>query len=316
MKYLEFQELWPYNNLLDGHDLGCTYLFGKIEAYYSKQTSQDKKLTMEIENRINRETRSSSPQTSSPLQYLSKSAGHQNNNNHPSQSKAKQQHLTVGSWHGNGIAIPSNQVPDISPPALSPPGFYDFSPQLHDDPFGNDKENRQTFVNLISTLNLSYPDYDFSNVTPQFFIRLSIQEALTNINNSLREVLGNDRFNSLWNIINEIIDLPHCEVYSYIPDQNQDDPLADPLSLGGGKLWTWNYFFVNNRVKRLVFFTTYGKSKSAALQDLDDEGMMVGEEYGSDGEYDYYYGSKNVHHNNEEEEEYQEHEMMDSFDDL
>ena len=206
--------------------------------------------------------------------------------------------------------VAHHQVDVVSPPALSPPCFYDLTSQFNDDPFGNEK--RQTYIDLISTLNNSYPDYDFRHVKPEFFTQVTLQDSIQNINNSLHEVYENEQFSSLWTNVNEIIDLNHCEVYSYLPDQNLDDPMADPLSLGGSKLWSWNYFFVNRPLKRLVFFTAYGKSKACALEDDEREGMMVGDQYDDE---DYFYSNTknaNVHFDYNESDS----EMMDEFDDL
>lgn len=302
MKYIEFQELWPYNCLLDGYDLGITYLYGKIEVFSCKQTSQDRKLTKEIESR--RRTNSNATQMLS--RSLPTTSG---TSSSPISQSVQPQHLLVP--NGKAITVPQHQVDVVSPPALSPPCFYDLTSQFNDDPFGNDK--RQTYIDLISTLNNSYPDYDFRHVKPEFFTQISLQETIQNINNSLHEVYENEQFSTLWTNVNEIIDLNHCEVYSYIPDQNLDDPMADPLSLGGSKLWSWNYFFVNRRLKRLVFFTAYGKSKACALEDDEREGMMVGDQY---DEEDYFYSNTknaNVHfdYHNESDDE-----MMDEFDDL
>lgn len=308
MKYIEFQELWPYNCLLDGYDLGITYLYGKIEVFSCKQTSQDKKLTKEIESRRSRTSSNASQMSRSlPSSTITSSSPT------TSQSIQNQHYLHTT---GKAINVPQHQIgidDVVSPPALSPPCFYDLTSQFNDDPFGNEK--RQTYIDLISTLNNSYPDYDFRHVNPEFFAQLGLQETLHNINNSLHEVYENEQFSSLWSSINEIIDLNHCEVYSYLPDQNLDDPMADPLSLGGSKLWSWNYFFVNRKLKRLVFFTAYGKSKASALEDDEREGMMVGEQY---DEEDYFYSNSknaNVHFdygsNNGSDDE-----MVDDFDDL
>ena len=208
--------------------------------------------------------------------------------NHSTVPLSPQQQLS------KAIAISPKQQADIlTPPALSPPALYDLTVQFNNDPFGEEK--RQTYIDLIATLNNSFPDYDFRHVKPEFFVKLSLQEALHTINNSLHDVYENDQFSTLWTTINEIIDLNHSEVYSYTPDQNLDDPYADPLSLGGSKLWTWNYFFVNRKLKRLVFFTAYGKSKASELEDDEREGMMVGDQFDDE---DYFYSNPknaNVH---------------------
>jgi len=270
-------------------------------ASTGKQTSQDKKLTKEIERRRTNSSVNGS-QLSRSLPTPAIQVTPQQGNNSPTSSVSSR-----------NIAIPMQQQVDmISPPALSPPCFYDLTNQFNDDPFGNDKEQRQTFVDLISTLNNSYPDYDFRHVKPEFFVKLSLHEAFQNINNSLQEVFENEQFGSLWKTVNEIIDLNHTEVYSYVPDQNLDDPMADPLSLGDSKLWTWNYFFVNRKLKRLVFFTAYGKSKASALEDDEREGMMYGNDY---DDQQFFSNPKNAGvHFDYEDNPYDDDEM--DFDDL
>lgn len=53
---------------------------------------------------------------------------------------------------------------------------------------------------------------------------------------------------SLWGAINEEITVNECDIYSYNPDYN-----SDPYQ--PGCLWSFNYFFYNKKLKRIVFFT-------------------------------------------------------------
>jgi hypothetical protein len=54
---------------------------------------------------------------------------------------------------------------------------------------------------------------------------------------------------SLWLTLNQEIDLPDCEIYSYNPDLSSD-PFGED-----GCLWSFNYFFYNRKKKRVVLFT-------------------------------------------------------------
>lgn len=54
---------------------------------------------------------------------------------------------------------------------------------------------------------------------------------------------------ALWAAMEEEIQLPECRIYSYNPDL-ASDPFGEP-----GCLWTFNYFFYNKKLKRIVFFT-------------------------------------------------------------
>lgn len=54
--------------------------------------------------------------------------------------------------------------------------------------------------------------------------------------------------NALWTTIDDEIQLTDCDIYSYNPDLNSD-PFGEP-----GSLWSFNYFFYNKKLKRIVFF--------------------------------------------------------------
>ncbi|KAK6315043.1 hypothetical protein J4Q44_G00145720 [Coregonus suidteri] len=72
------------------------------------------------------------------------------------------------------------------------------------------------------------------------------------VNSSLYSSVGVE-FNSLgpelWNSIDKEISLQECDIYSYNPDLDSD-PFGEE-----GSLWSFNYFFYNKRLKRIVFFT-------------------------------------------------------------
>merc|ERR1711994_742566 len=70
--------------------------------------------------------------------------------------------------------------------------------------------------------------------------------------------------NSLWSTLTEEIVLPECDIYSYNPDY-----LSDPFG-EAGSLWSFNYFFYNRKLKRIVFFTCRGLSPFS--QTVDDYG--------------------------------------------
>ena len=53
----------------------------------------------------------------------------------------------------------------------------------------------------------------------------------------------------LWITLNQEINLVDCEIYSYNPDLTSD-PFGEE-----GSLWSFNYFFFNKKLKRVVLFT-------------------------------------------------------------
>ncbi|XP_035269094.1 MAF1 homolog, negative regulator of RNA polymerase III b isoform X1 [Anguilla anguilla] len=113
---------------------------------------------------------------------------------------------------------------------------------------------RKTLFYLITTLNESFrPDYDFSTARAHEFSREpSLNWVMNAVNGSLFSAVG-EEFNSLgpelWNAIDQEINLPGCDIYSYNPDLDSD-PFGEE-----GSLWSFNYFFYNKKLKRIVFFT-------------------------------------------------------------
>ncbi|CAG8650542.1 1725_t:CDS:2 [Acaulospora morrowiae] len=98
-------------------------------------------------------------------------------------------------------------------------------------PFGSmdQPSSRRTLFNLIATLNASYPDYDFSDVKPdQFTKQPSVPMVCNYINNTLfnlgHSYIVNDL--NLWQVIDDIVELNECSVYSFNPD-NDSDPNAE-----------------------------------------------------------------------------------------
>ncbi|CAG8469030.1 7724_t:CDS:2, partial [Dentiscutata heterogama] len=111
------------------------------------------------------------------------------------------------------------------------------SPEQHSfhniiSPFGpmDQPSSRRTLFNLIATLNASYPDYDFSDVKPdQFTKQPSVPMVCNYINNTLfnlgRAYIVNDL--NLWQIVDDIIELDECNVYSFNPDVDSDPNAED-----------------------------------------------------------------------------------------
>jgi hypothetical protein len=137
--------------------------------------------------------------------------------------------------------------------------------------------SRRMLFNLIATLNASYPDYDFSDVKPdQFTKQPSVPMACNFINNTLfnlgRAYIVNDL--NLWQVIDDIIELDECSVYSFNPD-NDSDPNAED-----GAIWSFNFFYYNKKLKRILFFAVRCLSINAPLQ--EEEPMETFSDSGSD----------------------------------
>ncbi|KAG0729090.1 Repressor of RNA polymerase III transcription MAF1 [Chionoecetes opilio] len=159
--------------------------------------------------------------------------------------------------------------------ALSPPQsmMEASSPLFHvkgsqsgggeDNPLA-DKINRKTLFYLISTMNAAfYPDYDFSNASSQEFSREpSLEWVMRTVQQQMMAVARAEFMpveSELWAALDTAICLRECEIYTYNPDQTSDPYSED------GCLWSFNYFFFNPRLKRIVFFTMRSVSQYCAM---------------------------------------------------
>mmetsp|Transcript_32163 Transcript_32163/g.47301 ORF Transcript_32163/g.47301 Transcript_32163/m.47301 type:complete len:275 (-) Transcript_32163:495-1319(-) len=132
---------------------------------------------------------------------------------------------------------------------------------------------RRLLIDLILTLNASFPDYDFGSIKPAYFRKIpSSKIAANRANEQLSELAQKKQagfLNEMWKAIDEVIVLSECEVYSFRPEDEGDedaDPFAAHGSEGldsfiidehevGASLWSFNYFFVNKHLKRILLFT-------------------------------------------------------------
>ncbi|XP_060516776.1 repressor of RNA polymerase III transcription MAF1 homolog [Cylas formicarius] len=140
--------------------------------------------------------------------------------------------------------------------ALSPPqGLSQYSRSISGDEEGPlcDTISRKTLFYLIATLNSSFPDYDFSDLKSHEFSKEPFPQWVTNAIDSNLTATAGDHYRilkpSLWAAIDAEISLDHCDIYSYNPDL-ASDPFGED-----GSLWSFNYFFYNKKLKRIVFFT-------------------------------------------------------------
>jgi hypothetical protein len=137
---------------------------------------------------------------------------------------------------------------------------------------------RRLLVDLIATLNASFPDHDFSNLRPEQFCReAGAQFAVRACARHLAELTSQERFaapgnssaeflDELWAAVEEAIQLRSCEVYSYVPD-GESDPFSE------GALWSFNYFFFNKKLKRIVYLSCVARSRlqcPSPFSDVED----------------------------------------------
>lgn len=129
----------------------------------------------------------------------------------------------------------------------------------------------KTLFYLRSTLTAAFqPDYDFTDAkSEEFSLVPSVKWVVDAVRSNLSAAAG-DMFISfesqLWETVDGEIKLAECDIYSYNPDLNSD-PYCEE-----GALWSFNYFFYNKKLKRILFFSCSATSPSAETGELlEDE---------------------------------------------
>ncbi|KAI9014924.1 Maf1 regulator-domain-containing protein [Gaertneriomyces semiglobifer] len=130
----------------------------------------------------------------------------------------------------------------------------------------NETISRRTFFYLLATLNAAFPDYDFSDLSPDVFSRIPLSIVANTVNTTLLVHLGIDSEAhavgaKIWAAIDEVIDLNDSELYSFNPDGEFEPDCEEQANL-----WSFYYFFLNRKLKRIVFFTARAVSCLAPMQ--------------------------------------------------
>ncbi|KAL2914780.1 RNA polymerase III-inhibiting protein maf1 [Polyrhizophydium stewartii] len=169
--------------------------------------------------------------------------------------------LHIESKYDDELAL----APDVLSPLLSPIS-----------PFGplSQPASRKTLFFLLATLNAAYPDYDFSDVKPEYFTKLpTIGLAVNSVNNVLLAHLGDAKATdtittAIWSAIDEAAEVKDCDAYSFNPDRDLEPDAEE------GNLWSFYFFFFNRRLKRMIFFTCRSVSSMVPIQPEEDELLM------------------------------------------
>lgn len=158
-------------------------------------------------------------------------------------------------------------------PTKRPTALGDFTQQA----------TRRLMTDLILTLNLSFPDYDFGSVKASDFTKVRATRAMEEINRQLAEwarkhqsIGSKTLLEDLWESINEAVPLRDCDVYSFSPPDGSlvtswDDEEEDE-NTASTNLWSFYYLFVNKTTKRILLFTATESMKATTMSD-DDQDM-------------------------------------------
>jgi len=136
------------------------------------------------------------------------------------------------------------------------------------------KRSRELLIDLITVLNSSFTDYDFSGVRESQFVKEELGNVITQINSRLSSTVPNFGAirDQLWMAIDKELNLKDCAVYSFTPDVD-----SNPFEDEGDVVWSFNYFFVEKKqVKRILLFTSHQAMKTDYMdEDGVDEGMYT-----------------------------------------
>lgn len=148
-----------------------------------------------------------------------------------------------------------------------------------------DAGSRRTLINLILTLNASFPDHEFSSLRAESFVKqVNLEHVAAKINRDLSwgQVLAQPGSmlssespqdllcKNLWAALANVVVPDECSVYSYIPEDGWD-----PLS-GEDTIWAFNYFFYNKRLKRIAYFVCSNSNDTEGMDDGSDDDMFGG----------------------------------------
>jgi hypothetical protein len=137
---------------------------------------------------------------------------------------------------------------DINKNGLFNGGAHTMASSLSVSPFGplDQATSRKVFTYVISVLNASDPDHDFSSLQPEDFKREQSPTSVINTFNNVLFGLGMPVPPQLWECLDNLIDIKDCTVYTHSP---LDSFLADEP----GTMWSMMWFFFNKRRKRIAY---------------------------------------------------------------
>ncbi|KAJ3113026.1 RNA polymerase III-inhibiting protein maf1, partial [Nowakowskiella sp. JEL0407] len=251
MKYLEYPILEQLNQAFSCVDAGDCRVFGRIEAYSCKDAGQDRKLRQYIDSK-----------------YLP--------TNEDTFGKSIDSNSSARQRRRSGMSPPTIQPPISSPPTTTMSGSRysnshggasgylgssfglstsfagksfesdEYESRIAVSPFGplSESTSRKTLFYLLATLNAAFPDYDFSDVKPEFFCKIPTFSIIINTINTTLFNLGNEKFSqiagsNIWDAIEEVMSadqngnksgLVDVEIYQFLPDESSE-PGAEEGSL-------------------------------------------------------------------------------------
>src|ERR1700722_5924462 len=278
MKYIEYQELSRLAKALTHEGPECS-VHTRIEAYSCKNIKRDKKLFKSLEDAYNDEVSHSPPWSESEGGEMT-AFGRMDEH-----SSRKTLYLLIATLN---VAFPDHEFSDVKP--------WHFSRE----PSG------ASVLNSLSTTLISRHrgprTYSSYPPTTSDFFPSSVPTSSSPLNSSMASPYApppmiSGTHPTLYRLLDEVVGLSECEVFSYTPDM-ESDPHANDIcededdsgescnteeeegifefddydvdesgvrrGVGrevGALLWSSHWFFVNRKQKRILFISVWSRSK-------------------------------------------------------
>jgi hypothetical protein len=268
MKYLEDEKLTQWTSELTDAVLAGRVINGRIEAFTMKRAGTDKKYAHALGERYVKEMEQRESEMADHQEFIQKQREH-------TKEASRKRSVSFGNL-------------EVSPKPVKMQRALSFDESIHvPSPLGDFQEigTRRLMTDIILTLNASFPDYDFGNVRASHFLKTNAKDAIEACNNRLSELTsrrGESFSREMWNAIDNVITLADTEVYSYVPPAINEDPLGfltQTLLEGdedaGTLLWSFNYFFVNKNLKRILLFSCVETMLAMEVSDEEDEQLVT-----------------------------------------
>ncbi|KAM0684802.1 RNA polymerase III-inhibiting protein maf1, partial [Conglomerata obtusa] len=104
---------------------------------------------------------------------------------------------------------------------------------------------------LISTLNLSFSDYNFVNANFNYISLGDCKKEALDFFNVVNSEIGGSIVESLFIVIQNTVDIKNCDVFCY---ENREGPFEDCV-------WFFCFLFYGKKEKRIVLFVGMLKNK-------------------------------------------------------
>lgn len=263
MKFLENEKLIELTGQLAEAALGQSHriINGRIEAYTMKRAGNDKKFAHILGQKFIADLE----EQQQLLHDLTQVAANQRAAADPSVvSEESSQEPKQGRKRSNSATSFLEAISKKKPKTGRPRSqSADITMHTNKNTLGDISElaTRRLMTDLILTLNASFPDYDFSNASPQQFEKLSVGRVQRKVSERLSELATLRKLDTtgklatssnidlvvdIFNALDSVVSLKECDIYSF-----EDESFLDESD----HLWSFNYFFVNKSLRRLIFFT-------------------------------------------------------------